>query len=473
MRNRSIRMLVWLLLLSLCTAALYSCNQGNDVKETVPAQTSESAEESLTETEAKAESQEESETESVINKPHWSDDGEFKLLCLGNSFSVDSLQYLYPILKEMGVEKIKLGNLAIGGCSVQTHYKNAKSDAAEYLYYSTTDGVWKEETGYRISDVINGENWDFISLQQASHDSGMKSTYKKLSPLIDLIEARCPDATFVWNMTWAYQGDSTHASFPLYDKNQMMMYNMIVKAVQEEVMSEPRIDLVLPTGTAIQNARASWMGDTLTRDGFHLSIPCGRYIAALTLAAALTGDSVENVTYKPDGLSNDQGALAKEAAMLAVRTPFSVSVPQTPEPEPIDLDALYELPLTFSRGYWYACGSPGTEFYLTVGSELANMFYSTQVFSKDEIPVGSVIVLAEGWQFRPESWIDRGVIPPTLRPGMVSQNMIVVEEGWWGDFTERAFNICKSPQVSLLDLSTEDMADVFKIYVPYDPDAGK
>lgn len=473
MNIKTIRTLVWILLLALGIAAFSACDGRDDIKEPDPAQTSEGIEGSMTESSTEAVSKEETtvenETENLVKKPHWSDDGVFKLLCLGNSFSVDSLEYLYPILQELGIEKIKLGNLAIGGCSVATHYKNARSDAADYYYYSNIDGSWKEETDYKISDILNGENWDFISIQQASHDSGMKSSYGKLTGLLDIIEEKCPTATFVWNMTWAYQGDANHEAFPRYNKDQMTMYTMIVGAVQEKVMTDPRIELVLPTGTAIQNARASWLGDTLTRDGFHLSIPCGRYIAALTFAAALTGKSVENLTYKPAGLSNDQKVLAQEVVMLAIQTPFAVSVPTTPEPEPIDWDALYELPLTFNRGYWHACGSPGTEFNLNVGSELANKFYSTQVFDKDDLPAGSVIILEKGWQFRPESWINRSVIPSSLRPGMVSQNMIVIDESWWGDFTERAFNICKNPQVSLLDLDAEDMKAIFKIYVPYDP----
>lgn len=474
MKMSFIRALAWILLLALGLVAFSACDskddvKGNDTTERVEESSTEALQEASTEAVSKGETEKESETEIVTKKPHWSDDGVFKLLCFGNSFSIDSLEYLYPILQELGVEKIKLGNLAIGGCSVATHYKNVRSDAADYYYYSNTEGTWSEKTGYKVSDVLNGENWDFISIQQASHDSGMKSSYGKLTALIDLIEEKCPTATLVWNMTWAYQGDANHEAFPLYNKDQMTMYNMIVKTVQEKILTESRIDRVLPTGTAIQNARASWLGDTLTRDGFHLSIPCGRYIAALTFAAALTGKSVENLTYKPAGLSDAHRALAQEVAMLAIKTPFAVSKPTTPEPDPIDLEKLYELPLTFRRGYWHACGSPGTEFDLNVGSELANMFYSTQVFDKDDLPAGSVIIMEKGWQFRPEGWINRSVIPSSLRPGMVSQTMVVIDDSWWGDFTERAFNICKNPQVSLLDLGVEDMAVVFKIYVPYDP----
>ena len=42
------------------------------------------------------------------------------ILAIGNSFSVDAMQYLYQILQELGYRDIYLGNLYIGGCTLQT-----------------------------------------------------------------------------------------------------------------------------------------------------------------------------------------------------------------------------------------------------------------------------------------------------------------------------------------------------------------
>ena len=43
----------------------------------------------------------------------WDDDGVLKILTIGNSFSVDCMEYVYQIAKAAGVEKIKLGNLFV------------------------------------------------------------------------------------------------------------------------------------------------------------------------------------------------------------------------------------------------------------------------------------------------------------------------------------------------------------------------
>ena len=41
----------------------------------------------------------------------WKEDGVLKILTIGNSFSVDCMEYVYQIAKAAGVEKVKLGNL--------------------------------------------------------------------------------------------------------------------------------------------------------------------------------------------------------------------------------------------------------------------------------------------------------------------------------------------------------------------------
>lgn len=64
----------------------------------------------------------------------WKEDGVLKILTIGNSFSVDCMQFVYEIAQAAGVEKVKLGNLYISGCSLEKHLTNAKSDAKAYTF---------------------------------------------------------------------------------------------------------------------------------------------------------------------------------------------------------------------------------------------------------------------------------------------------------------------------------------------------
>ena len=81
---------------------------------------------------------------------------------------------------------------------------------------------------------------------------------------------------------------------------------------------------IIPSGTAIQNARLV-LGDTLTRDGFHLDLGFGRYIAGLCVVKALVGLDIDNVTFAPEGVSEEQRKLAIAVANAACAKPFETT----------------------------------------------------------------------------------------------------------------------------------------------------
>ena len=263
----------------------------------------------------------------------WNKDGELKILAIGNSFSVDTMSYAYNVAKSLGIENVTLGNLVIGGCVLDTHYDNIMGDKAKYKYYYNNDGSWDITPNYdqKISTAIESDNWDFISVQQGSDVSGVASSYSNLDGLVDKIaELAGEDTKIVFNMTWAYQSDSTHEAFPNYSNNQTIMYNAIVDAMMECVNTNENIAMVVPNGTAIQNARTSFIGDTLTKDGYHLNEDYGRYIAALTFISKLTGISSVNISYKPSKVSEAQKAVCIESAINAIRNPFDITVSKYP-----------------------------------------------------------------------------------------------------------------------------------------------
>ena len=94
----------------------------------------------------------------VYHNTEW-DGKTLKVLAIGNSFSVDSMTYLYDIAKAEGVEEIILGNLYIGGCSLQTHASNASSGSASYKYYKNTTGEWTETPSVSMWTALKDEEW--------------------------------------------------------------------------------------------------------------------------------------------------------------------------------------------------------------------------------------------------------------------------------------------------------------------------
>lgn len=260
----------------------------------------------------------------------WMADGTLKILTIGNSFSSDCMEYVYYIARVAGVKKVKLGNLYQGGCTLERHIGYVEGNTAAYTFYTCETGTWAKKKEYKLVDAVTSDDWDFVCFQQASGSSGLANTYDDLNKLMDIVEPLCTNKNveFMWHMTWAYQSDCTHGSFPKYESKQDVMYNAIVNAVQEKIVSNSRISRIIPNGTAIQNARTSYLGDTLTRDGYHLSTDEGRIIAGISMVAATVGLDWEKINLS--AISSDAKFLqvALESAKNALEKPFKVTQSQ-------------------------------------------------------------------------------------------------------------------------------------------------
>ena len=252
-------------------------------------------------------------------------DRSISILAVGNSFSVDAMyNHLYQVLEAAGYDEIRLGILYVGGCSLDMHYSYLSADSASYEYKENVSGTWTNTPNYKASAAFALADWDFVVVQQVSGSSGRPDTYGKLDALVDLIQPQIGDAKLYWQMTWAYQQDSTHHDFVHYDKNQMTMYNAIVRTVKEKIANNPDFDGFIPSGTAIQNLRTSSLGDTLTADGYHREDTIGDYTAALTWFVTLTGNDPFSTFYYPAGTVERFYDIA-EAVEHAVAQPTQIT----------------------------------------------------------------------------------------------------------------------------------------------------
>lgn len=253
-------------------------------------------------------------------------DGVVKILAIGNSFSEDAIENnLFEILQAEGIPVV-IGNMYIAGCSLETHLKNATNDAPNYSYRKIVDGKKNTKEGVSISQALNDDSWDFVSMQQASHFSGISSTYQRdLPPLYEYVKLTNPrkDTQYALHQTWAYAGNSQHDGFRNYGNSQQNMYSHIVEA-NNDASELVDINIVIPTGTAIQNARTSFVGDNMNRDGYHLDLILGRYTAACTWADGLLGIDILTNPYVPEQLTSDEVLVGRMAAHNAVVSPSQV-----------------------------------------------------------------------------------------------------------------------------------------------------
>ncbi len=250
-----------------------------------------------------------------------------KILAIGNSFSQDAVeQYLHDLADAEGIPVI-IGDMFIGGCSLERHVKNARNNDPAYAYRKIgLDGKKVEQKNVTLEIALADEDWDYVSLQQASSFSGMFETYEASLPeLVKYVKARLPNKTeLMLHQTWAYAANATNSGFKNYGRDQLMMYHSIVDAVKK-ASTLSKIKMIIPTGTAIQNARTSFIGDHMNRDGYHLDLKIGRYTAACTWFEKIFERNVIGNPYYPKGMNYDQREVAQKAAHEAVRHPNRIT----------------------------------------------------------------------------------------------------------------------------------------------------
>jgi hypothetical protein len=257
-----------------------------------------------------------------------------RILLVGNSFSVDSSQYLYDVAQAAGYTVV-VGNLYKGSATLANHLSYAKNNTAAYTYRKNSTGQWESTENARWSTALKDEKWDVIFFQPQSGMAGRSSTYYNSNDenYLNLIAAQIrksasnPSVKVGWQMTWALGQDTTDPDFDkYYSGDQMTMYRKICSATQNAAESSS-VDFIVHTGTAVQNARSSYFGDTLNRDGKHLSKGVGRYLAAMSIASAcgLNLSSLSHISGTKDVVSDANLAVMKSSVSASEETPYAVT----------------------------------------------------------------------------------------------------------------------------------------------------
>lgn len=249
-----------------------------------------------------------------------------RILGIGNSFTMDVMeQHLEPIMESMSQPAI-MGYPYRGGTSLQQHVAFTKDGSLPYTYCEWRDGKLSK-SGEFTADLISCiklEQWDYILIQTDHLNSGKIASYEPyLTELIDIVKTNCPNKQVKLGlyMTWAYDSGSTASGFSYYQQSSTVMYDSIISCVKRVLPNHPELFLI-PVGTAIQNARTSYKGERLNRDGYHLNYDYGRYIASLCWAKALCGFEPQEVPYYPNNISEYCANMCRQAVINAFISPY-------------------------------------------------------------------------------------------------------------------------------------------------------
>lgn len=331
-----------------------------------------------------------------------------KILIIGSSFGIDTVREVGNICKSFNKDVI-IGNAYIGAATLGvflsrweaemgvTYYK-WKYQATDWEQYNGTTGKWSSEPGSDITDegkpapandtvkmdwILADEAWDFVILQNGAYQSPYPDqsvfwekgedgniTKNIIQELIDKCKKSSlySNPVFGMNMSWAFSvyhtiSESHGPSGANDDKwldygsnqreRQIGMWTNISKNYKDCITNCPDVKFVIPSGTAVQNARTNlvlrnstiytsavpappsieqaevitsldgiestypfmdntvnWRNKTdFTRDSIHADFGITRYIIAGTLfqtfIAKLFNIDIENCTYRISLSSGD------------------------------------------------------------------------------------------------------------------------------------------------------------------------
>ena len=248
---------------------------------------------------------------------------ELKVLCIGNSFSQDTVTYLAEVALDLGCRPV-IGNLYIGGCPIAKHYENIANDLPVYRFDRNDGTGWQQTPETKLSQAIASEDWDWICIQHGSSHGGYyteDASYQDLPALVQAIQAQSR-AKIAFNLTWVGDPEKDRPEMIRFQRDQLRYFQAICAITQRLVAPIPGIALISPTGTAVQNARALGFNHRMCRDGFHLSWDLGRYLAALTFYRALTGEAIDGIRWMPEGVTQEDLPGIFQAIDQAFQTPY-------------------------------------------------------------------------------------------------------------------------------------------------------
>ena len=137
-----------------------------------------------------------------------------------------------------------------------------------------------------------------------------------------------------------------------------------------------------------------------------------------------------------------------------------------------------KIPITWYPQEYYYSVSPVTSYNTVTSMDRVTTsnaptinnhknYWSTQIFTKDTLPNGSIITIATGYQYRPDGVPDLSSQRTiSNRPANVTTASVTVDDAWWGNNEYVGFNISSTSSVSLTSKTEDDLNNIFSITLP-------
>ena len=252
----------------------------------------------------------------IMQKSNPAEDDTINVLMIGNSFCYYYVEELYGMAKAAGI-KMRVCNVYYSGCKVEQHHTWWKNGEANYSFFTTDENGRKEVKNTNLEYCLSQQNWDVISLQDAStvllknnitpQDQLTKMTVC-LNDLWGYIQEQFPMSRHLWQACWSYQIGYDRGGYAMKDPQAQAKMCELGQEYGDLVCKAYNLEKV-NTGDAWQLVRQGGYDNLCARksvnngegDYYHDGdIGGGQYLNACVWFEVITGQSCVGNTYRPD-----------------------------------------------------------------------------------------------------------------------------------------------------------------------------
>ena len=237
-------------------------------------------------------------------------------LVLGDKATRSGFEYLYKIFEAEGYDDICLGFSYLPGGSI-SDYADGLAAGTTYTFGRNERDYWESATGFNVKALVEDRDWDYIVLQTNVDVAGdAKDIAAAVNKLVPYIKQYKPDAKIGWHINWGNRGIIGAT-----------MFQEIADGTRNAILSNDKIDFVVPAGTAVMNVASSFMGSAMydnSTDMNHL----GEFITGYAWYAALTGKKLDELKFDEAilvYLSSAERKTIAEAINNAMKNPCAIT----------------------------------------------------------------------------------------------------------------------------------------------------
>lgn len=220
-----------------------------------------------------------------------------KILAVGNSYTCDELSYLPYVMQRVCPDvELTLRILHRGSGTIGDWANNKDATAVGGMQNMWWE--WKEFPRWNrktlgdtatLRACVEADDWDIISFQQASEYSTDYSTIE--SGLTDIVSWLRTEMAYGGRIAWLLNHAWDDVNLTPSSTSDAMHAN--IAATCKSVMNSGLVDLLIPSGTAVQNARHTLLANTKSllrtssNNDKHLWEGCAPYAAACAACGAI------------------------------------------------------------------------------------------------------------------------------------------------------------------------------------------